>query len=76
MRELAAIEELEKRLTKLEQRMSFQDQAIRKIFDFVKQVTEGRSPNIQQSKEDQEQYRKESFERLNRLMEQLGYKTE
>ncbi len=73
---MATFEELEKRIARLEQRMSFQDQAIRKIFDFVKQVTEGRSPNLQQSKEDQERFRKESFERLNRLMEELGYKTE
>ncbi len=73
---MATFEELKNRIAGLEQRMSFQDQAIRKSFDFVKQVTEGRSPNPQQSKEDQERFRKESFEWLNRLIEQLGYKTE
>ncbi len=76
MRELATIEELEKRIAKLEQRVSFQDQAIRKIFDFVKHVTEGRSANHQHSKEDQERFRKESDERMNRLMKELGYKAE
>ncbi len=71
---MATVEELEKRIRNLEQRMSFQDQAIRKIFDFVKHVTEERSANYEQSKEDQERFRKESVERLNRLMEELGYK--
>ncbi len=73
---MATIEELEKRIAKLEQRMSFQDQAIRKIFDFVKHVTKENSVNYQHSKADQERFRKESDERLNRLMEELGYKTE
>ncbi len=73
---MATIEELEKRIRYLEQRMSFQDQAIRKIFDFVKHVTEERSVNYQHSKEDQERFRKESDERMNRLMKELGYKAE
>jgi hypothetical protein len=78
VRELATIEELEDRIRKLEKRMSFQDEAIKRILDFVKRATDGqferKSANGKEWKEGQERLKTESTERMNRIMKELGYK--
>ncbi len=73
VRELATVEELEERIKKLEERISIQDKVIKKTLDFVQQAID---TQFKQSKEDQEWSRKESAERMNRIMKELGYKTD
>ena len=80
VREVATIEELEKRIKKLEERIFIQDRTINKILDLVQKAigaqAERKSADYEQSEQDQEQFKKESSERMNKIMEELGYKTE
>jgi uncharacterized coiled-coil protein SlyX len=73
VRELATIEEFEKRVEKLEEKMFIQDKAIKTALDLVQRAIE---TQFKQWKEDQELFKKGSAERLNRIMEELGYKTD
>lgn len=73
MRELATIEELEKRIIKMEEKMLLQDKAIKTILDLVQRAIE---TQFKQWKEDQELFKKGSADRLNRIMKELGYKTD
>jgi uncharacterized coiled-coil protein SlyX len=70
---LATIEELEKRIKKLEEKTFIQDKAIKSTLDLVQRAIE---TQFKQRKEDQELFKKGSVERLNRIMKELGYKTD
>jgi uncharacterized coiled-coil protein SlyX len=73
VRQLATIEELEERIEKLEKRILIQDKTIKRILDFVQRAID---TQFKQWKEDQERSKKGSAERMNRIMKELGYKTE
>jgi uncharacterized coiled-coil protein SlyX len=73
VRDLATVEELEDRIKKLEERMFVQDKAIKTTLDFVQRAIE---TQFKQWKEDQELFKRGSAERLNRIMKELGYKTD
>jgi uncharacterized coiled-coil protein SlyX len=73
VRELAAIQELEERIKRLEKRILIQDKTIKRILDFVQRAID---TQFKQWKEDQERSKKGSAERMNRIMKELGYKTE
>ena len=66
-------EELEERIKNLEKRVSVQDKAIAKIFDFVQRAIHAQ---FKQWKEDQERFKRGSVERMNRIMKELGYETD
>lgn len=70
---MATVEELEDRIKKLEERMFVQDKAIKTTLDFVQRAIE---TQFKQWKEDQELFKRGSAERLNRIMKELGYKTD
>ncbi len=77
---MATIEELERRIQKLEERILIQDKAIRRILDFVQKGVGGpperKNANPKQSEENREWLNKESSDRMNRIMEELGYKVD
>jgi hypothetical protein len=64
---------LEERIKKLEERSFIQDKAIKRTLDFVQRAID---TQFKQSKEDQERFKKESAERVDRIMKELGYKTD
>lgn len=70
---MATIEELEERIKKLEDRILIQDKTIRRTLDFVQRAIDAQ---FNQWKEDQERFKKNSIERMNRIMKELGYKIE
>jgi hypothetical protein len=70
---LATIEELEERTKKLEERIFIQDKTIKKALDFVQRAID---TQFKQWKEDKERFKKESAGRMNKLMKELGYKTD
>ena len=78
VRDVATGEELERRIMKLEERIFILDKAVKNILDFLKRGTEAqserKSADYGQSEQDQERFKKESDERMNRIMEELGYK--
>jgi hypothetical protein len=75
VRELAAIQELEARIKKLEERISNQDKVIKRALDFIQRAIDTQLGR-KSAKEDQECFKKGSAERMNRIMKELGYKTE
>jgi uncharacterized coiled-coil protein SlyX len=75
VRELAAIQELEERIKRLEKRILIQDKTIKRILDFVQRAIDTQLGR-KSAKEDQERSKKGSAERMNRIMKELGYKTE
>jgi len=70
---LATIEELGERIKKLEEIVPIQDKTIKKALDFIQRAIDAQS---KQWKEDQKRCKKESTERMNNLMKELGYKTD
>jgi uncharacterized coiled-coil protein SlyX len=70
---MATIQELEERIKKLEERIFMQDKTIKRTLDFVQQAID---TQFKQWKEDQERFKKASTERMNRIMKELGYKTD
>jgi uncharacterized coiled-coil protein SlyX len=73
VRQLATIEELEERIKKLEERISNQDKVIKRALDFIQRAIDTQLER-KSAKEDQEWFKKESAERMNRIMKELGYK--
>jgi hypothetical protein len=73
VRELATIGELEERIRKLEEVIFTHDKAIKRLFDVVRRVND---TQFKQPNEDQERSKKESSERMNRIMKELGYETD
>jgi hypothetical protein len=57
----------------LEERSFIQDKAIKRTLDFVQRAID---TQFKQSKEDRERFKKESAERVDRIMKELGYKTD
>jgi len=57
----------------MEEKMLLQDKAIKTILDLVQRAIE---TQFKQWKEDQELFKKGSADRLNRIMKELGYKTD
>jgi hypothetical protein len=68
---LTTIEELEERVKKLEDRILVHDETIRRTLDFVQRAIDAQ---FKQWKEDQEQFKKHSVERMDKIMKELGYK--
>jgi uncharacterized coiled-coil protein SlyX len=73
VREMATIEELEERIKKLEERIFMQDKTIKRTLDSVQRAID---TQFKQWKKDQELFKKGSTERMNRIMKELGYKTD
>lgn len=68
---MTTIEELEERVKKLEDRILVHDETIRRTLDFVQRAIDAQ---FKQWKEDQEQFKKHSVERMDKIMKELGYK--
>ena len=69
---MTTIEALEKRIKRLEERVFVQDKAIKSTLDLVQQAIDAQ---FRRWKENEELFKKESAERLNRIMKELGYET-
>ena len=66
-------QELEERIKNLERRVSLQDEAIKRTLHLVRQAIE---TQFKQWKEDQGRFKRHSVERMNSIMNELGYKTD
>ena len=66
-------QELEERIKNLEKRVSLQDETIKRTLDFVQRAIE---TQFKQWKEDQGRFKRHSVERMNSIMNELGYKTD
>ena len=77
---MATIEQLEERIKKLEERILFQDKVIKRVLDFLQRALdtqfERKSANYKHPKEDQDRLKKESAGRVNKMMKDLGYKSD
>ena len=66
-------QELEERIKTLERRVSLQDEVIKRTLRLVHQAIE---TQFKQWKEDQGRFKRHSVERMNSIMNELGYKTD
>ena len=66
-------QELEGRIKNLEKRVSLQDEIIKRTVNFVQQAIK---TQFKEWKEDRGRFKRHSVERMNSIMNELGYKTE